>query len=211
MESDPGWNRNGALCLISDGLSHFLRVPGRETGASTELTETAWPERVSALLTRDANSTREQAAVGLSHFACFCLSFVSLLAKLEVTETKHSRRKTEKKSGKTQENHGGGPAWPGSHLSDGGAELALEHLLQGLELVSGDVARLLQLLQQLDGSGNIWKEAEDREGKGQCQRRTTSVLQPGGHDGRVLHFYKKEEGSRRRFRSVYARLGSGSL
>lgn len=53
-------------------------------------------------------------------------------------------------------------ASPVSHLSDGGAELALEHLLQGLELVSGDVARLLQLLQQLDGSGNIWKEAEER-------------------------------------------------
>lgn len=45
-----------------------------------------------------------------------------------------------------------------SHLSDGSAELALKHLLQGLELVSGDVARLLQLLQQLDGSGNIWQE-----------------------------------------------------
>lgn len=45
-----------------------------------------------------------------------------------------------------------------SHLSDGSAELALKHLLQGLELVSGDVARLLQLLQQLDGSGNIWRE-----------------------------------------------------
>lgn len=45
-----------------------------------------------------------------------------------------------------------------SHLSDRSAELALKHLLQGLELVSGDVARLLQLLQQLDGSGNIWQE-----------------------------------------------------
>lgn len=51
------------------------------------------------------------------------------------------------------------------HLSDGGAELALEHLLQGLELVSRDVARLLQLLQQLDGSGNIWKEERERGGQ----------------------------------------------
>ena len=58
-----------------------------------------------------------------------------------------------------------------SHLPDGGAELALEHLLQGLELVCRDVARLLQLLQQLDGSGNIW----GREGKGQGRPRTPFI------------------------------------
>lgn len=49
--------------------------------------------------------------------------------------------------------------------------------------MSGDVARLLQLLQQLDGSGNIWKEAEQGEGKGQRQHGT-SVLQPSGHGGK---------------------------
>lgn len=45
-----------------------------------------------------------------------------------------------------------------THLSDGGAELTLKDLLQRLELVTGNIARLLQLLQQLDRPGNIWEE-----------------------------------------------------
>lgn len=73
-----------------------------------------------------------------------------------------------------------------SHLSDGGAELALKHLLQGLELVSRDVARLLQLLQQLDGSGNIWREgggegAEVREANSRANKKhcgTSLVVRP---------------------------------
>lgn len=48
-----------------------------------------------------------------------------------------------------------------THLSDGRAELALQHFLQGLELVTGNVPRLLQLLQQLDGPGNIWRKRGD--------------------------------------------------
>lgn len=53
-----------------------------------------------------------------------------------------------------------------AHLSDGRAELALEDLLQRLELVAGDVARLLQLLQQLYRPGNIWQGNRNvREGK----------------------------------------------
>lgn len=48
-----------------------------------------------------------------------------------------------------------------AHLSDGGAELTLKDLLQRLELVPGHITWLLQLLQQLDGPGNIWqKEGE---------------------------------------------------
>lgn len=72
---------------------------------------------------------------------------MSVFADLEVTETKqlqHSCRKDKKKTRKTPNKQGGsgrdGPASPVTHLSDGGAELALEHLFQGLELVSGDVA-----------------------------------------------------------------------
>lgn len=49
-----------------------------------------------------------------------------------------------------------------THLSDGCAELALKDLLQRLELVTGDVTRLLQLLQQLDCSGNIWRKEGER-------------------------------------------------
>lgn len=59
-----------------------------------------------------------------------------------------------------------GSAVPGpdsvSHLSDGSAELTLKDLLQRLELVTGDVTRLLQLLQQLDGPGNIWQRQTER-------------------------------------------------
>lgn len=70
------------------------------------------------------------------------------------------------------------PPSTATHLSDGRAELALKDLLQGLELVSGDVARLLQLLQQLDGPGNIWQIQGERGGRGRwvyvcgysCQR-----------------------------------------
>lgn len=70
------------------------------------------------------------------------------------------------------------PPSTATHLSDGRAELALKDLLQGLELVSGDVARLLQLLQQLDGPGNIWQKQGETGGRGRwvyvcgysCQR-----------------------------------------
>lgn len=58
------------------------------------------------------------------------------------------------------------PPSTATHLSDGRAELALKDLLQGLELVSGDVARLLQLLQQLDGPSNIWQIQGERGGRG---------------------------------------------
>lgn len=59
-----------------------------------------------------------------------------------------------------------GPAVPFlmlTHLSDGCAELALQDLLQRLELVTGNVTRLLQLLQQLDSPGNIWQKQGERE------------------------------------------------
>lgn len=52
-----------------------------------------------------------------------------------------------------------------THLSDGRAELALKDFLQRLELVTGDVARLLQLLQQLYRPGNIWQTEGDRKTK----------------------------------------------
>lgn len=48
-----------------------------------------------------------------------------------------------------------------THLSDGCAELTLKDLLQRLELVTGDVTRLLQLLQQLDSPGNIWQRGSE--------------------------------------------------
>lgn len=50
-----------------------------------------------------------------------------------------------------------------THLSDGCAELTLKDLLQRLELVTGDITRLLQLLQQLDSPGNIWQRERERE------------------------------------------------
>lgn len=81
-----------------------------------------------------------------------------------------------------------------SHLSDGSAELALKHLLQGLQLVSGDVARLLQLLQQLDGSGNIWQEGQRREGRGQrsasAGKLTAELTQQ--HNSIVAHRWRSE-------------------
>lgn len=43
-----------------------------------------------------------------------------------------------------------------THLSDCCAEFTLKDFLQGLELVTGNVAGFLQLLQQLDGPRNIW-------------------------------------------------------
>lgn len=49
-----------------------------------------------------------------------------------------------------------------THLADGRAELALQDLLQRLKLVTRDVARLLQLLQQLDRPGNIWQRQKER-------------------------------------------------
>lgn len=49
-----------------------------------------------------------------------------------------------------------------THLSDGCAELALKDLLQRLELVTGDITRLLQFLQQLDSSGHIWQREGTR-------------------------------------------------
>lgn len=55
-----------------------------------------------------------------------------------------------------------------THLSDGGAELTLKDLLQRLELVTGDVTRLLQLLQQLDSPGNIWQKEGERMGVSVC-------------------------------------------
>lgn len=73
-----------------------------------------------------------------------------------------------------------GPVLPSlmeTHLSDGGAELTLKDLLQRLELVTGNIARLLQLLQQLDRPGNIWEEETEREGDcefmcvGTCAKR----------------------------------------
>lgn len=57
------------------------------------------------------------------------------------------------------------PLLTATHLSDGRAELALKDFLQRLELVTGDVARLLQLLQQLYRPGNIWQTEGDREKK----------------------------------------------
>lgn len=53
-----------------------------------------------------------------------------------------------------------------THLSDGRAELALQDLLQRLQLVTGHATRLLQLLQQLDGPGNIWQRERGRGGGG---------------------------------------------
>lgn len=49
-----------------------------------------------------------------------------------------------------------------TYLSDGCAELTLKDLLQGLELVTGNITRLLQLLQQLDSPGNIWQKEGER-------------------------------------------------
>lgn len=65
-----------------------------------------------------------------------------------------------------------------THLSDGCAELALKDLLQRLELVTGDVTRLLQLLQQLDSPGNIWQ----REGERMGVRICVWVLMPRGQN-----------------------------
>lgn len=62
-----------------------------------------------------------------------------------------------------------------THLSDGRAELALKDFLQTLELVTGDVARLLQLLQQLDGPGNIWQKERGREGERENRCECMSV------------------------------------
>lgn len=96
------------------------------------------------------------------------------------------------------------------HLSDGGAELALEHLLQGLELVSRDVARLLQLLQQLDGSGNIWGERRSggqgvRGSGGQGQHRISFIeLSRANGMGRVPPFHKLiEEKEAAAFQDIY--------
>lgn len=81
-----------------------------------------------------------------------------------------------------------------SHLSDGGAELALKHLLQGLQLVSGDVARLLQLLQQLDGSGNIWQESGAERAKVSREYPSAELTEPHqsilGH-----HCWSESQGS----------------
>lgn len=92
-----------------------------------------------------------------------------------------------------------------SHLSDGSAELALKHLLQGLELVSGDVARLLQLLQQLDGSGNIWQEGGG-EGRGQRSASagtlTAELIQQ--HKSIVAHCWWSEP--QRRNLQVFQRI-----
>jgi len=49
-----------------------------------------------------------------------------------------------------------------THLSDGCAELTLKDLLQRLELVARNITWFLQLLQQLDGPGNIWQEEAKR-------------------------------------------------
>lgn len=49
-----------------------------------------------------------------------------------------------------------------THLSDGCAELTLKDLLQRLELVTGNIAGLLQLLQQLNSPGNIWEKRDAR-------------------------------------------------
>lgn len=57
------------------------------------------------------------------------------------------------------------PVLSATHLPDGCAELALKHFLQRLELVTGDVTRLLQLLQQLYRPGNIWQREGDRKKK----------------------------------------------
>lgn len=51
--------------------------------------------------------------------------------------------------------------WRRAHLSDGRTELTLEDFLQRLELVAGDVARLLQLLQQLYRPGDVWQGGGD--------------------------------------------------
>lgn len=71
-----------------------------------------------------------------------------------------------------------------THLSDSCAELTLQDLLQRLELVTGDVTRLLQLLQQLDSPGNIWqKEGGDRMGVSIC----VWVLMPRGQREKMPH------------------------
>lgn len=78
-----------------------------------------------------------------------------------------------------------GPAAPSlavTHLSDGCAELALKDLLQRLELVTGHVTRLLQLLQQLDSPGNIWQREGWRAGVSVC----VWVVMPRGQRGEKM-------------------------
>ncbi len=55
------------------------------------------------------------------------------------------------------------PSLTMTHLPNGCAELTLKDLLQRLELVTGHVTGLLQLLQQLDCPGNIWQKEAERE------------------------------------------------
>lgn len=63
-----------------------------------------------------------------------------------------------------------------THLSDGCAELTLKDLLQRLKLVTGDITRLLQLLQELNSPGNIWQ----KEGERMCVSVCVWVLMPRG-------------------------------
>lgn len=65
------------------------------------------------------------------------------------------------KEGQKKKKHTSLTGWQRAHLSDGSAELTLEDFLQRLELVAGDVARLLQLLQQLYRPGDIWQGGGD--------------------------------------------------
>lgn len=80
------------------------------------------------------------------------------------------------------------PPSTATHLSDGRAELALKDLLQGLELVAGDVTRLLQLLQQLDGPGNIWQKQGERgrEEAVECMCVGAHAKWDGGREGKEM-------------------------
>lgn len=99
---------------------------------------------------------------------------------VELQRSRGSKRKTIKKN--KSENHKSLAGRRRAHLSDGRAELTLEDLLQRLELVAGDVARLLQLLQQLYRPGDIW-QGRGNVGEEREKIKNTSEMCVRGNEG----------------------------
>lgn len=105
---------------------------------------------------------------------------------MELQRSRGSKIKTIKKN--KSENHKSLTGRRRAHLSDGRAELTLEDLLQRLELVAGDVARLLQLLQQLYRPGDIWQVGDDasKEEKKTHQRCVRGEMRAQENDLKLL-------------------------
>lgn len=118
-------------------------------------------------------------------------------AKVKGKQNKNKKEEQEQKKKKRDKDLTGLTGRRRAHLSDGCAELALEDLLQRLELVARDVARLLQLLQQLYRPGNIWQGGGEKHMRNVCKgkgglRRTTSNCSNGARRSESMGRFQRK-------------------